>query len=161
MKNCCQHTSDDLRCKRKSDNKIFQLPRKYSRSKCISTKIKGFTLRASCAPYKNCKRFLFNPHDPKRSYDVYINKNPKNTIPIKYKTITNVKNTIIKLEKLYKQGEYSHKRIKQVAMIMMVRLRVLQDIKNEHYKLAKKYHDFLSKRTKTNINKRMELVFHV
>mgnify|MGYP001259190855 CR=1 FL=1 len=32
------------------------------------------------------KQFLFNPKNPKKSFDVYIDKNPKDTIPIKYKT---------------------------------------------------------------------------
>jgi hypothetical protein len=47
------------------------------------------------------KEFLFNPNNPKKSFDVYIDKNPKDTIPIKYKTINDVKNTIKKIEKNY------------------------------------------------------------
>ena len=31
------------------------------------------------------KQFLFNPENPKKSFDVYIDKNPKDTIHIKYK----------------------------------------------------------------------------
>ena len=31
------------------------------------------------------KRFLYNPKNPKKSFDVYIDKNPKDTISIKYK----------------------------------------------------------------------------
>ena len=30
------------------------------------------------------KEFLFNPKDPKKSFDVYIDKNPQDTIPIKF-----------------------------------------------------------------------------
>ena len=52
--------------------------------------------------------FFFNPKNPKKSFDVYIDKNPKDTIPIKYKTIKDVKNTILKLEKLYKADKYPH-----------------------------------------------------
>ena len=48
------------------------------------------------------QQFLFNPENPK-SFDVYINKNPDDTIPIKYKTLDDVKQTIEKLEKLLKQ----------------------------------------------------------
>ena len=48
------------------------------------------------------KHFLFNPENPKKSFDVYIDKNPKDTIHIKYTTVEDVKNTIAKLEKLYK-----------------------------------------------------------
>ena len=96
----------------------------------------------------NQKRFFFNPNNPKLSYDVYIDKNPKDTISIKYTTLDDVKKTIKKLESLYKNKKYTHKRIGQVAMILMVRLRVLQDIKKKHYKYAKKYFDFLKNRTK-------------
>ena len=96
---------------------------------------------------KTRKRFLFNPDDPKRSFDVYINKNPRDTIPIKYTTITDVKNTINNLEKLYKDKKYPHKRIWQVGMIMKVRLEVLKNKKPEEYKLSNKYFKFLSNRT--------------
>ena len=75
------------------------------------------------------KIFLFNPKNPKKSFDVYIDKNPKDTISIKYTTVDDVKNTIKKLEKLYKNKSYSHKRIFQVAMILKIRLRVLKDKK--------------------------------
>ena len=93
------------------------------------------------------KTFFFNPKNPRLSYDVYIDKNPKDTINIKYTTYEDVKKTIKKLEKLYKEKKYTHKRIGQVAMILMVRLRVLENLKKKHYKLAKKYFDFLKKRT--------------
>jgi hypothetical protein len=43
---------------------------------------------------KTRKRFLYNPNNPKKSFDVYIDKNPKDTIHIKYTTIEDVKNTI-------------------------------------------------------------------
>ena len=62
--------------------------------------------------------------------------------------MSDVKSTIRKLEKLYKEGKYFHKRIKQVSMIMMVRLRFI-DGKKEEYNLAERYHDFLGERTKT------------
>ena len=48
---------------------------------------------------------------------------------------------------MYKAKKYTHKRIGQVAMILMVRLRVLQNLKKKHYKLSKKYFEFLKKRT--------------
>ena len=89
------------------------------------------------------KEFLFNPKNPKKSFDVYIDKNPRDTIPIKYTNIKDVKETIDKLEKLYKSGKYKHQRISQVAMILMVRLRVLKDKKPREYKLAEKYFEFL------------------
>jgi hypothetical protein len=97
---------------------------------------------------KNKNDFLYNPKNPKKSYDVYIDKNPIDTIPIKYKTLKDVKTTIRKLERLYKKGKYTHKRIWQVGMIMYVRLKVLKDKKLKEFKLAEKYFKFLGKRTK-------------
>ena len=108
---------------------------------------------------KTRKQFLYNPNNPKKSFDVYIDKNPKDTIPIKYTTTEDVRNTIEKLEKLYKSKKYPHKRIWQVGMIMMVRLKVLKNKKPEEYNLAKKYFDFLGNRTKLNDKERYEAIF--
>ena len=44
---------------------------------------------------KTKKQFLYNPNNPKKSFDVYIDKNPKDTIHIKYTTTDDVKNTIL------------------------------------------------------------------
>ena len=108
---------------------------------------------------KTKKNFLFNPKNPKKSFDVYIDKNPKDTINIKYTTLEDVKNTIYKLEKLYKSKKYSHKRIWQVGMIMKVRLDVLKNKKTKQYGLANKYFKFLGKRTKLDENARYKLSF--
>jgi hypothetical protein len=105
------------------------------------------------------KQFLFNPENPKKSFDVYIDKNPKDTIHIKYTTLQDVKNTIDKLEKLYKNKKYTHKRIWQVGMIMNVRLKVLKNIKPQQYALANKYFIFLGKRTKLAEKDRFKLSF--
>jgi len=105
------------------------------------------------------KQFLYNPNNPKKSFDVYIDKNPKDTIHIKYTTTNDVKNTIIKLEKLYKSKKYSHKRIWQVGMIMKVRLEVLKDKKPQQYQLANKYLQFLGDRTKLNDKERYNETF--
>jgi hypothetical protein len=96
----------------------------------------------------------------KKSFDVYIDKNPNDTINIKYTTLDDVKNTINKLERLYKTKQYSHKRIWQVGMIMKVRLEVLKDKKPQHYKLSKKYFEFLGKRTKLPEVERYKLKFN-
>ena len=157
MKDCCKHGKKDKACYRKKDKKTFKLPRKFSKNKC--KKPKGFTMRSSCAPYKGCfkkqkggdkktKKFLFNPNNPKKSFDVYIDKDPSDTIPIKYKTIKDVKETIKKLERLYKNEKYPHKRIWQVGMILKVRLEQLKNKKKTHYKIAERYLKFLGKRTK-------------
>ena len=108
---------------------------------------------------KTKKQFLFNPTNPKKSFDVYIDKNPKDTIHIKYTTLEDVENTIDKLEKLYKNKKYSHKRIWQVGMIMKVRLEVLQRKKPKQYALANKYFRFLGKRTKLDEKDRYNLSF--
>jgi len=105
------------------------------------------------------KTFLYNPNNPKKSFDVYIDKNPKDTIHIKYTTLQDVKNTINKLERLYKDKEYTHKRIWQVGMIMKVRLEVLKNKKPEQYKLANKYFKYLSNRTHLNSKDRYKITF--
>mgnify|MGYP003664691313 FL=1 len=163
MKSCCSNFSKKDKICFRSDTKVFNLPRKFTRKQCQN--IKGFSMRSSCAPFQFCnkeskylggktykkrekKQFLYNPNNPKKSFDVYIDKNPKDTINIKYKTLEDVQNTIKHLEKLYKNNKYSHKRIWQVGMIMYVRLKVLKNKKPEEYNLAKKYFKFLGKRTK-------------
>ena len=106
---------------------------------------------------KTKKQFLFNSVNPKKSFDVYIDKNPKDTINIKYTTLEDVRNTIHKLEKLYKNKQYTHKRIWQVGMIMYVRLKVLKNKKPKEYALANKYFTFLRKRTKLDEKSRYKL----
>ena len=115
-------------------------------------------MKSSCAPYKFCKKNNF-----------YITQiNPSNTISIKYKTYEDVRDTITKLERLYKNKKFSHKRIWQVAMIMKVRLDVIKK-KFPHVKeidkrvnLATKYYNFLKKRTKLKtFEDRIDLVFTI
>ncbi len=108
---------------------------------------------------KTKKQFLYNPKNPKKSFDVYIDKNPKDTIHIKYTTLEDVKNTIDKLEKLYKHKKYTHKRIWQVGMIMKVRLKVLQSKKPKQYALANKYFKFLGNRTELSEKDRYNISF--
>ena len=56
MKECCIiKDNKDKKCFRLKDNKIFNLPRKFTKKKCMTKKIKGFTMRSSCAPFKYCK----------------------------------------------------------------------------------------------------------
>jgi hypothetical protein len=105
------------------------------------------------------QRFLFNPTNPQKSFDVYIDKDPKDTIHIKYTTLEDVKNTIDKLEELYKSKKYTHKRIWQVGMIMKVRLKVLQSKKPKQYALANKYFKFLGNRTKLSEKDRYNISF--
>ena len=53
--NCCSKTitgKEDGICKTKK--RTFSLPRRFSKSKCSRKKIRGFTMRSSCAPFKGC-----------------------------------------------------------------------------------------------------------
>ena len=52
---CCKHKKSAKNCIRKSDKKRFSLPRRFTRKRCKKV-LKGFTMRASCAPYKDCKK---------------------------------------------------------------------------------------------------------
>ena len=110
---------------------------------------------------KTQKRFLYNPNNPKKSFDVYIDKNPNDTIDIKYTTVDDVKNTIKKLERLYKNKKYTHKRIWQVGMIMKVRLEVLKYKKPKQFQIANKYFKFLGERTKLNESDRYKFKFKI
>jgi uncharacterized protein (DUF2237 family) len=105
------------------------------------------------------RKFLFNPNNPKTSFNVYTDKNPHDTIPIHYRTLDDVKNTIEKLEKLYKAKKYPHRRIWAVAMIMKVRLEVLKQKKPKEYQLAKRYFEFLGDRTQMDEENRYRSVF--
>jgi len=119
---------------------------------------------------KTKKQFLYNPNNPKKSFDVYIDKNPNDTIPIKYTTVKDVRDTIKKLERLFKTKKYPHKRIWQVGMIMKVRLEAMLKHKKskypnakkvrERFNLANKYFKFLGKRSKKKTFKeRKNMIF--
>jgi hypothetical protein len=94
-----------------------------------------------------------------KNYDLYSDANPKDTIRIKYATLKDVKETINKLERIYKNGTKPHNRISQIVNVMVQRLRVI-DVKSQRFKLANKYFDFLKSRTKEKDDKkRKKLVF--
>ena len=97
-------------------------------------------------------------------YDLYSDANPKDTIPVRYDTVDNLKKTIKKLERLYKRGAYSHARIVQVVNVIKQRLKVMVDQHNKGKRrltLASKYFGFLTqKRTPIKSqSKRKKLVF--
>lgn len=52
---CCKHNKSAKKCMRKSDKKMFSLPRRFTKKRCKKG-VKGFTMKASCAPYKDCKK---------------------------------------------------------------------------------------------------------
>lgn len=95
MISCCKHTNQK-KCIRKSDQKIFKIPRKFSKNTCLTKKIKGFSMKSSCAPYNNCKRFtrknkipvinaicVFNPNNNNVNGTIHF-KNIHNKLVIKY-----------------------------------------------------------------------------
>ena len=78
---------------------------------------------------------------------LYTDENPKDTVAIKFSNIKDVKDTIKKLERLFKSGARPHIRISQIAQVLEQRLRFVKDNKERH-KLAKRYTEFLKERTK-------------
>ena len=93
---------------------------------------------------------------------LYTDENPKDTVPIKFKTMDDTKNTIKKLERLYKSGARPHIRISQIGGVLEQRLR-FTDLKrgDKRHQLAKKYTDFLKERTKEKTEeKRKKLKFN-
>ncbi len=91
---------------------------------------------------------------------------------MKYTTLKDVKDTVKKLERLFKTKKYSHKRIWQVGMILKVRLEAMYKYRKTKYKkaknitprfkLAEKYFKFLGSRSKVEgFNKRKALTFKV
>ena len=94
------------------------------------------------------------------NYDLYSDANPKDTIRVHYKTLKELKETIKNLEKIYKEGKYTHVRIVQVANVLKQRLRVI-NTEDKRYKLIEKYFDFLKSRTKEKSQeKRKKLKFN-
>ena len=73
---------------------------------------------------------------------LYTDENPKDTVAIKFSNIKDVKDTIKKLERLFKSGARPHIRISQIAQVLEQRLRFVKDNKERH-KLAKRYTEFL------------------
>lgn len=49
---CIVNERKKKQCIRKSDRKLFSLPRRFSRKRCKNPK--GFTMRSSCAPFRGC-----------------------------------------------------------------------------------------------------------
>ncbi len=151
------------------DRELQRMLERAKSSKLSKSMKRGGSKKNKRKTIKAKKNFLYNPNDPKKSFDVYIDKDPSDTIPIKYTNIEDVKDTITKLEKLYKNGKYPHKRIWQVGMIMKVRLEAIKNNKEKlypnaknvlgRYNLANKYFLFLSKRTKLKEEDRKKLVF--
>ena len=82
-----------------------------------------------------------------KNYDLYSDANPSDTVRIKYTTEKDVKDTINKLERMYKSNKITHSRNSQITNVMTQRLRVINP-KDKRLMLSKKYFDFLKSRTK-------------
>ena len=54
-RSCCAAVANTKTCKRK-DGKLFKLPRRFSKKTCLTKKVRGFTMKSSCAPFKYCKK---------------------------------------------------------------------------------------------------------
>tara|TARA_B100000925_G_scaffold291142_1_gene278230 strand:+ start:647 stop:916 length:270 start_codon:yes stop_codon:yes gene_type:complete len=54
-RSCCGAVANTKTCKRK-DGKLFKLPRRFSKKTCLTKKVRGFTMKSSCAPFKYCKK---------------------------------------------------------------------------------------------------------
>ena len=52
MKSCNKSGPKNKKCIRSANKKVFNLPRKFSKNVCLRGVIRGFTMRASCAPWK-------------------------------------------------------------------------------------------------------------
>lgn len=74
--------------------------------------------------------------------NLYTNENPSNTIPIRYRTIVDVKNTIQRLERLRKSKKYTRAKISQVAHVLEQRTRFMKG-KEKHNEIAKEYTKYL------------------
>ena len=77
MISCCEHKNEKS-CLRTLDKKIFKLPRKFSKKDCLTKKIKGFSMKSSCAPYKNCKNYTRKNKKPVLNAICILNQNDNN-----------------------------------------------------------------------------------
>ena len=94
---------------------------------------------------KDKREFLYNPDNPSKSFDVYIDKDLLIQYLLNIRPLKMLKILSRNLKRLYKNGEYMHKRIWQVGMIMYVRLKVLKDKKPKEFKLQKDILNILEK----------------
>lgn len=90
ISNCCKHSKKSKKCRRKSDGKVFSLPRRFTRKKC-KRGIRGFSARSSCAPYKDCMKKHYGGSKSYSAVSVIDMNNIKGTVRF---TSTNVGCTI-------------------------------------------------------------------
>lgn len=89
MISCCEDKNEKS-CLRTLDKKMFKLPRKFSKKDCLTKKIKGFSMKSSCAPYKNCKNYTRKNKNPVLNAICILNQNDNNVKgTIHFKNINN------------------------------------------------------------------------
>ena len=103
ISNCCthSHTHKVTKCRRKSDGKIFSLPRRFTRKKCKKG-IRGFSARSSCAPYKDCINKQKGGAKTHSAVAVIDMNNIKGTV--RFKSKNDDQKRIMSPKEAYKQG---------------------------------------------------------
>ena len=97
-------------------------------------------------------------------YDLYSDANPADTVRIRYTTVDDVKNTIKKVERLYKKNVITHTRAVQIVNVLVQRLRVIEKNFNkgsDRLRLARRYFNHLKKRTKLELQERKKFLFKI
>ena len=74
---------------------------------------------------------------PNSSRRLYTDENPKDTVNIKFGSVNDVKNTIKKLERLYKSGKRPHVRISQIAQVLEQRTRFMKGKNEDNGRISK------------------------
>ena len=117
---------------------------------------KGFSQKQHCKYGRKKSPRGYNSTPKKKvtyfeNYDLYSDANPKDTIRTPYATMKDLKSSIRKLEKIYKDGVKPHTRIVKNANKINQSLRVIYDNTGkgkDRYDLSSRYFEFLKERTK-------------
>ena len=86
------------------------------------------------------QQFFFNPNDPTNSFDVYINKNPKDTIRISFKTPADARATVAKVKRIRKPFA------RKIQILTVLEQRAKVAGKNQQAQIAKKGKEAIRKK---------------
>lgn len=173
---CCKMTSKSKKhkCIRKKDGKLFTIKnRRFSKSQCSNPK--GFSMKASCAPYKYCKKTMkggknnktnknrrnknkTNKKHTKSNNKTKHNKMNKKPLVAEFNTYEELKKTIQNFESAYKSGDIEIKQLKLIMVFIIIKLKSLETNKEfkQMHELALKYAKFIITRTKKKNEKAMK-----
>lgn len=167
---CCKMTSKSKKhkCIRKKDGKLFTIKnRRFSKSQCSNPK--GFSMKASCAPYKYCKKTMKGgkktnknktnkKHTKSNKKTKTHNKTNKKPLVAEFNTYEELKKTIQKFESAYKSGDIEIKQLKLSMVLIIFKLKSLETNKEfkQMHDLALKYAKFIITRTKKKNEKAMK-----